>query len=300
MEKVIIVVGPTGIGKSKCAVALAKHYKTEIINGDAFQTYKKMSIGTAKPTKDDMQGIKHHLIDINNPSDEFSVASYQKQVRSLITKLNQKKKIPIIVGGSGLYIDAVIKDYRFDAKSRDTNIELKLQDTTNEELHEMLSRLDYETACEIHPNNRKRVLRAIELVLSSASKDDRNKGESLIYDACILYLTTSREELYERINNRVDEMILNGLVKEAKRLYDNKINTQATKAIGYKELFAFFSGESTLVDAIAKIKQNSRNYAKRQFTWFSNKTKGHMIQVQFDAFDQTVNEAITYIDQYFK
>jgi tRNA dimethylallyltransferase len=300
MDKVIIIVGPTGIGKSKLAVQLAKHYDTEIINGDAFQTYKHLDIGTAKITKKEMQKVKHHLLDINDPKEEFSVAKYQKMVRRLIEKFNHKHKTPILVGGSGLYIDSVIRDYRFTDNARDENVEIKYANSTNEEIHAILAKLDYETSLEIHPNNRKRVLRAIEMVLHDSSSIEKKLAEHILYDACILYLNTARNVLYKRINERVNQMMESGLLREAKHLFDAEVFTQATKAIGYKELFSYFKEEITLAEAIDKIKQNSRNYAKRQLTWFRNKTKGTVLEVDFERPDELVTSAIQLIDQHFK
>jgi len=299
MEKVILVTGPTGIGKTSLAIALAKHYDTEIINGDAFQVYKSLDIGTAKPTLEERLLVPHHMIDILEATEEFSVATYQRLVREKIKALNESNKRPIVVGGSGLYIDAVIRDYRFEGPARMLDVETAYFGVSNEDLHAELSKLDYETSLEIHPNNRKRVLRAIELVKCASENESRQQAKRFVYDAVILFLTTERQALYRLLNQRVDRMIDQGLVEEARTLYHRGVFSQATQAIGYKELFSYFSGIVSLTEAIERIKQNTRNFAKRQITWFKNKTKGLMIEVDIDQPSKTFNEAVRIIDAHY-
>ena len=186
MDKVIIITGPTAVGKTKCSISVAKHFNTEIINGDAYQIYKHMNIGTAKPSSEEMKQINHHLIDFIDPKETFSVADYQRIVRAKITEFNQNNIIPLIVGGSGLYIESVICNYTFDGKTRDLNFEEKFKDYSNEELHNYLKQLSYTDAEEIHPNNRKRVIRAIEILENNETKGTKKK--EMLYDALVIVL----------------------------------------------------------------------------------------------------------------
>lgn len=291
MDKVIVITGPTAVGKTKLSISIAKYLNTDIINSDAYQVYKKLNIATAKITPDEMDGVTHHLLDILEPTEEFSVCDYQTLTRNKITELINNKKIPLLVGGSGLYIDSVIKNYQFEEEKRDPKIEEKYQNLSNEELHEVLRKLNKTKAEEIHFNNRKRVLRAIELELSNTNKDNRLKKNEKIYDSLVIFLYDDRELLYERINNRVDQMIKNGLINEAKYLYDKNLLSRTSKAtIGYKELFLYFDGEISLEEAIDLIKKNSRHYAKRQITWFNNKEDVTKIKINNNNFGETINE----------
>ncbi|MGV3488331.1 MAG: tRNA (adenosine(37)-N6)-dimethylallyltransferase MiaA [Tuberibacillus sp.] len=285
--KVAVIVGPTASGKTALGVQLAKALNGEVVNGDASQVYKDMNIGTAKVTKEEAEGIPHHLIDMIPPEQSFTVADYQKEARQAIRDISARGKLPIIVGGTGLYIKAALFDYRFTPFAGDPELREELtryaEEHGNEALHQKLVRLDPKAAEQIHPNNVKRVVRAIEKVKMA---DDETKSEpppaEPLYDIAVIGLTMDREELYNRINKRVDAMIANGLVEEAKRLYDRGLSgCQSVQSIGYKELFRFFDGEITLPDAIQLIKRNTRHFAKRQFTWFR-----HQMDVAwFDAKD---------------
>lgn len=276
---VVAIVGPTAVGKTALSIELAKMLDGEIINGDSMQVYRGLDIGTAKIMPDEMEGIVHHLIDIKEPTDSFSVAEFQQLVRAKIADIQARGKMPIIVGGTGLYVQAVLYDFRFTTE--DVNEEARaayyaeLEKIGPEAMHARLAQLDPKTAETIHPNNTRRVIRALEMVeLSQTSKADEahQQGNQPLYNHLILGLDMEREKLYERINQRVDVMMIQGLEAEARALYDAGIrDTQATKAIGYKELFAYFEGRSTLEEAVEAIKQNSRRYAKRQLTYFRNK-----------------------------
>lgn len=260
MKKVIVILGPTGIGKTKLSIEIAKSINGEIISGDSIQVYKRLDIGSAKIKKEEMEGIKHHLIDILDYNEEYSVSLFQKMVREKIEEINY----PIICGGTGLYIDAAIRDYRF-SKERDKSFEDKYKDLSNQELYDLLMKIDPKCSY-LHPNNRKRVLRAIEVYQNDNTSISENKdGNKLIYDCLILGLSMNRDKLYDRINKRVDIMIEDGLLEEVKSLYDEGLDIHA---IGYKEFYPYFKGEITLDMAIDKVKQNSRHYAKRQMTWF--------------------------------
>lgn len=301
MDKVIVITGPTAVGKTKLSISIAKYLNTDVINSDAYQVYKKLNIATAKITKEEMEGVTHHLLDILEPTEEFSVYDYQLLTRNKISEMINNHKTPLLVGGSGLYIDSVIKNYQFDEEKRDPKIENKYKDLSNEELHQILVTLNKEKAEEIHFNNRKRVLRAIELELSDTNKENRLKKNENIYDSLVIFLYDDREILYERINKRVDQMIKNGLLEEAKYLYDHNLLSKTSKAtIGYKELFLYFNNEITLEEAIDLIKKNSRHYAKRQMTWFNNKDDVIKVKININDFNQTIEEVKELINNFIK
>ena len=293
---IIVVIGPTGIGKTKLSLALAKHYNTEIISGDSVQVYKELNIGSAKIKESEMDGIKHHLIDILEPTEDFSVALFQRIVREKIKDFKDREINPLIVGGTGLYIKSVLYDYNFSNSSRDKSLDEFYKDLSNEELHNILKEKDYEASLNIHMNNRKRVLQAISRSKDNKVSDNKNKDIAL-YDFKIIGLTLNREELYEIINNRVDLMIEEGLIKEVKDLYDKGIQSNSVSAIGYKELYTYFNGEYTLEEAIDKIKQHSRNLAKKQLTFFNNQFDVNWINVDLDNFENTIKKALNILDK---
>lgn len=303
MEKVIVIVGPTGVGKTKLSIELAKRFKGEIINGDSVQVYKQLDIGSAKVTDSEMEGVPHHLLDIKEPAESFSVAEYQKLVRSKISELTYKGKLPIIVGGTGLYTSAVIYDYEF-IDEEEVIDNKKYMDMSNEELHAYLMDIDKDSAEKIHPNNRRRVIRAIDIYEKSGeTKSDilERQENKLLYDAYIICLEMDRSLLYERINKRVDIMIENGLIEEVRKLYDQNIkNVQSVSAIGYKELYLYFNGEVSLEESIELIKRNTRRYAKRQFTWFRNKMDVKWFNVDVDNFQKTIDEVECEIVKFMK
>ncbi|AIY05816.1 tRNA delta(2)-isopentenylpyrophosphate transferase [Planococcus sp. PAMC 21323] len=274
MIDVLAIVGPTASGKTALSLELAKHLNGEIINGDSMQVYRDMTIGTAKILPEEMAGVPHHLIDIKNSEESFSVAEYQKLVREKITEIQSRGNLPIIVGGSGLYVQAVLFDYRFSKEA----IDQELRECLNKELeqfgvewmHKKLLKLDPKS--DIHPNNTRRVLRAIEILMSGQQKGDRNLALSPMYNEVIIGLDIPRNVLYERINQRVDEMLERGLVDEVNSLRQKGIrDVQSIQAIGYKEIYSYLDGHWSLDLAVEKLKQNSRKYAKRQFTYFKNK-----------------------------
>ena len=292
MEKVIVIVGPTAVGKTKLSIELAKKFDGEIINADSTQVFKELDIATAKVTDDEKENIVHHLIDIKNITDDYTVYDYQKDARSCIDDILKRGKTPILVGGTGLYIKACLYDYKFDEENKNTNEYL---DFSNDELYKMLLKIDPKT--EIHKNNRKRVVRAINYYnenkkpLSSKEKTDKE-----LYDTIYIGLTTDRQTLYDRINKRVDIMIENGLLEEAKKIYESNIRTKAVLTpIGYKELFPYFSHEKSLEECLDLIKQNSRRYAKRQYTWFNNQMNVKWFNTDFNNFSNTVMEIEEYI-----
>lgn len=303
MEKVIVVVGPTGVGKTKMGVALAKYFDGEVISGDSMQIYKTMDIGTAKVTKEETEGIVHHLVDIKNPDESYSVKEFQEEVRLKIKDISSRGKIPIIVGGTGLYIKAALYDYEFSDSQVDHNVYVeKYKNYTNEELYNYLKTIDELTAKELHPNNRQRVLRAIAIYESTGIKKSETlakQNHEMIYDARFIGLTLPRDILYERINQRVDLMVKAGLLQEIDRLFNNNYSPdlQSMKAIGYKEWFAYYQGNQSLEETIELIKKNSRNYAKRQYTWFNNQVPVKWFNVNLDNFDETINDVIENIEK---
>ncbi|WP_435991120.1 tRNA (adenosine(37)-N6)-dimethylallyltransferase MiaA [Rossellomorea sp. LjRoot5] len=278
-EKVIVLIGPTAVGKTSTSISLAKRFDGEIISGDSMQIYKRMDIGTAKITTEEMEGVPHHLIDIKEPEDSFSVAEFQNLVRKKISDIHSRGKIPLIVGGTGLYIQAVLYDYQFTEMPGDehfrTKLEAELEMHDADWLHHKLVKVDPVSASNIHPNNTRRVIRALEIFHCTGktmSEYQSSQTHELQYDMALIGLTMDREKLYERINLRVDLMIQQGLLEEVKALYDGGLrDVQSVQAIGYKELYDYFEGTVSLETAIENLKQNSRRYAKRQLTWFRNK-----------------------------
>ncbi|MBG9455272.1 tRNA delta(2)-isopentenylpyrophosphate transferase [Lysinibacillus sphaericus] len=279
--EVVAIVGPTASGKTALSIELAKKYNGEIINGDSMQIYRDLDIGTAKITEEEMEGVPHHLLSFKEPTESFSVADYQKLVRAKIAEIQTRGKLPIIVGGSGLYVQAVLFDFQFteeqvDEVARKAYYE-ELEKLGPEAMHAKLKKLDPQTAETIHPNNTRRVIRALEMMeLSGVSKasEAQNRGEVPLYNHVILGLgqNMSREVLYDRINRRVDIMMEKGLLEEVKGLWQKNIRgVQSIQAIGYKELYDYLDGKCSLEVAIDSLKQNSRRYAKRQLTYFRNK-----------------------------
>lgn len=289
---VIVIVGPTGVGKTSLSIELAKKYNGEVINADSTQVYKGMNIATAKVTSREMDGIVHHLLDIRDMSQDYTVYDFQRDCRNCISDITGRGKTPIIVGGTGLYVKAALYDYKFE----DEDEHFDYSDYSNQELYDRLLSIDPNT--EIHKNNRKRIERALSYYDSTGNLlSEKEKTDKLLYDCVFIGLTTSRDVLYDRINRRVDFMISNGLVSEAKSIYDSGIRSKAVMTpIGYKELFDYFDGNSDLNSCIDIIKQRSRNYAKRQYTWFNNQMNVNWFDVDFNNFFNTVNEICDFID----
>ena len=286
-KKAIVIVGPTGVGKTKLSVKLAKKLKGEVVNADSMQVYKGLDIGTAKIKEVEKEGIKHHLFDIVDVHKNYTIYNYQKDARGAISEIRKKRKIPILVGGSGLYIKAALYDYKLVKES----FHSEFNELTNKEILEEIKK-HHNT--DIHLNNRKRLVRELNKIKNN-SVNISNINEPL-YDIIVIGLTTDRDKLYNIINKRVDIMIKDGLIKEVKELYDDKINTKAIQTgIGYKELYEYFKGKITLDEAIELIKKNSRNFAKRQYTFFNNQMDVTWFNVDFDNFDKTVNEVYEYI-----
>ncbi|MGX7203440.1 tRNA (adenosine(37)-N6)-dimethylallyltransferase MiaA [Enterococcus plantarum] len=275
MKKVLVIAGPTAVGKTSLSIELAKKLNGEIISGDSMQVYRQLDIGTAKVTEEEREGILHHLIDCRELSETYSVADFQKEGRLAIDAITEKGKLPIVVGGTGLYIQALLYDFELGAKDESTEIREKYEQFAeihgNQYLWNLLQEKDSQAAESIHFNNRKKVIRALEVfdktgfsILTPKEKPKR------LYDYFLVGLETDRAELYNRINMRVDIMMTQGLLKEAELLY-NRQTQQSIQGIGYKEFFPYFEGKESLEEAIDQVKQNSRRYAKRQLTWFRNR-----------------------------
>ncbi|MEB6205006.1 tRNA (adenosine(37)-N6)-dimethylallyltransferase MiaA [Staphylococcus xylosus] len=278
----IVLVGPTAVGKTEFSIELAKKVDGEIISGDSMQVYKQMDIGTAKIMQDEMSGIPHHMIDILEPDENFSAYEFKNRAQRLIKEITARGRVPIIAGGTGLYIQSLIYNYDFEdetiSEQKSLEIEAKLSELdqlSNEALHQYLASFDEVSAQDIHPNNRKRVRRAIQYYLKTKKLlSSRKKVQQFTenYDTLLLGIEMSRDILYQRINKRVDIMLERGLLSEVQQLVDNGYETsQSMQAIGYKEIVPVIKQELNLDEATEKLKQHSRNYAKRQMTWFKNK-----------------------------
>lgn len=278
-QKLIVLIGPTAVGKTKLSIELAKKFNGEIISGDSMQIYKGMDIGTAKITREEMEGVPHHLIDIKEPDESFSTAEFQELVRMKINEISSRGKMPMIVGGTGLYIQSVIFDYHFTEAPSDPvfrrSLEEEAETKGQEFVHGKLKEVDPESASRIHPNNVRRVIRALEIFHctgKTAGELQENQSPELLYETALIGLTMDRELLYNRINFRVDLMMEQGLLGEVKFFYEKGLkDCQSIQAIGYKELYEYFYSKISLEQAIENLKQNSRRYAKRQLTWFRNK-----------------------------
>lgn len=286
---IIVITGPTAVGKTKLSVALAKIYNGEIINADSTQVYKGMDIGTAKVTKEEMEGVKHHLLDIKEVTDDYSVFDYQRDARKKIKEIQSKGKVPILVGGTGYYIKAALYNYVFDEET------LK-KDYSNLSLEDINNLLDNYNGIEVDKNNRRRCVRLLEK-LESDNYQEQKDFKLLYDDVLFIGLTTNRDILYERIDKRLDDMFIS-LVDEVKPFYLKNIHSKALKtAIGYKELYQFFDNKKTLKEVNELIKQTTRNYAKKQYTWFNNQMNIKWFNVNFENFSNTVSEIVSYIEK---
>lgn len=287
MSKVIVIAGPTATGKTELSLFLAKQLNGEIINADSTQVYKGMDIATAKV--EDTKGIKHHLLSFKDINEDYTVCDYQKDARKIIDSLLAQNKTPILVGGTGLYIKAVLYNYNFDNEIKDYS------NLGDEELYTRVTKLDVNN--KIHPNNRRRLERALSYMESTNKPfSAKEPSEQLLYDTLFIGLEAPRAVLYNYINKRVDKMVDNGLLKESKKIYDSGIRSKAVMTpIGYKELFPYFDGKVSLEEALKLIKQNSRHYAKRQFTWFKNQMQFKWFETNYEDFSKTEKEVLEYI-----
>lgn len=306
MNKLILISGPTGVGKSSLAIELAKILDTEIISADSMQIYKGFNIGTAKVTEEEMQGIKHHMIDIVEANDNFSVKEYREMAYKIIDKLHAENKIPIVVGGTGLYINSLIYNLNFDDNNADEDIRNMLNNMLDEKgieyIRKILKHVDEESYNKLHLNDYKRNVRALEYFLCKNEKYSEKENQFRVdngkYEWYLYALTRDRKDLYKDIDARVDEMVKDGLLDEFETLkkLGVKDDAQSMTAIGYKELVKYKNGVYDLDTAINLIKQHSRNYAKRQLTWFRNDEKAKFIDVGINDKEQTIKRILEDIN----
>ena len=271
MSKVLVIVGPTAIGKSSLSINLAKRFNGEIINGDSIQVYKELNIASAKITKEEMNGIPHHLLGYKEVTDDYNVAFFQQDGRKAIEDITSRGKLPIICGGTGLYIKALLYDYTF-LKQEET-INNDYSQYSNEQLFEMLKQLDFQSSLSIHPNNRKRVIRALDMAKSGSSKSEQEAKQEhkLLYDAKIISLTMDREKLRSRIDQRIEIMLNQGLLDEINYLFSKyPYDLHCFQGIGYKEFIPYYKNIKTLQECIEDVKTHTKQFAKRQYTWFRN------------------------------
>ena len=290
MSRVIVITGPTAVGKTKLSIELAKKLNGEIINADAMQVYKGLNIGTAKVTEKEKENIPHHLFDIKEVEEEYSIYNYQKDCRKVIDDILRRNKTPILVGGTGLYIKAALYDYKLtEEKTNNTYDNLK-----TEEIYKELLKLDKDI--NIDKNNRRRLIRALNYYKENNTSISNNKTNKLLYDTIFIGLTTDREILYKKINQRVDNMIENGLLEEVKYYYDKNIKAKPLiNGIGYKELYNYFDGLCSKEEAVEKIKQNSRHYAKRQYTFLNHQLNVVWFETDYNNFNNTIEKVSSYI-----
>ena len=291
MNKIIVITGPTAVGKTKLSIEIAKKYNGEIINADAVQVYKGLDIGSAKVTKEEKENIVHHLFDIKEVDEEYTIFHYQQDCRKVIEDIQKRGKTPIMIGGTGLYIKAALYDYKLSNEKENKTYD----DLTTQEIYNELIKLDKDII--IDKNNRRRLIRALNYYKENNKSINNNKTDKLLYDALFIGLTTDRNLLYEKINSRVDVMIKEGLLEEVGAFYKKNIRTKPLlNAIGYKEIYKYFDGEYTLDEALDKIKQNSRHYAKRQYTFFNHQLPVVWFETDYDNFNNTIKKVSDYIN----
>lgn len=289
--KIVVILGPTGVGKTKLSIELAKKMNAEIINGDSTQVYLEANVGTAKVTKEEMEGIPHHLLNITTLKKTYTVKDYQQAGRKILDEFIKKDKNIIIVGGSGLYIKALLYDYKFTEEEKTINYD----ELTNEELKNRVDEIYKEN--NIHINNRKRLERFLSHYETTGEIIKNTEGKDTpLYDFTLIGLTAPKEKLYEYLNKRVEIMICDGLIEESRYLYNNGY-TNAEKLIGYKEFFEYFKGNMELVDAVETIKKNNRKYAKRQYTWIKNQFQNvNWFEVDYENFNNTIKKVEAYLN----
>ncbi|MDO4363239.1 MAG: tRNA (adenosine(37)-N6)-dimethylallyltransferase MiaA [Clostridia bacterium] len=301
--KIICVVGATASGKTDLAVKLAKAVDGEIISADSMQVYKNMPIATAVATKDEQDGVPHHLVEFLDTDETFSVADFVELAKSKIAEIVSRGRVPIVAGGTGLFVDSLVKDITFSEVGSNEKIRTELAEKSNEELYEKLKELDPNAAADIHPNNRKRVIRALELCMSGTSKTEQNENSMLSdspYDALYIGIGyKDRQKLYDRINKRVDLMLEAGLENEARQML-GKQGLTARQAIGHKELQPYINGDITLDEAAENLKRETRRYAKRQLTWFRRNENINWLYADEMSRDELVKKAVDLARKHLK
>lgn len=301
--KIICVVGATASGKTDLSVKLAKAVDGEIISADSMQVYKNMPIATAVATKEEQDGVPHHLVEFLNTDETFSVADYVELAKSKIAEITSRGRVPIVAGGTGLFVDSLVKNISFSEVGSNAEIRTELAEKSNEELYEKLLKLDPNAAVDIHPNNRKRVIRALELCMSGTSKTEQNENSMLCdspYDALYIGIGyKDRQKLYDRINKRVDLMLEAGLENEARQML-GKQGLTARQAIGHKELQPYIDGKITLDEAAENLKRETRRYAKRQLTWFRRNENINWLYADEMSKDELVKKAVELVRKHLK
>ena len=293
MKEVIAIVGPTGVGKTKLSIALAKKLNGEIINCDAMQVYIGLDIGTAKIKEEEKENIPHHLFDIKEVTEDYTIYHYQKDCRTKIDEILKRNHMPILVGGTGLYLKSVLYDYKLNESKIDLS---KYENISTEELYQELIQKDKYAQNKIDKNNRRRVINALAYYEQNNESITQNKSVTSLYNAKIIGLTTDRDNLYHRINQRVDQMLKEGLIDEVKEYYDKKILTKPIlNGIGYKEIISYLNKEISYEDAINEIKKNSRHYAKRQYTFFNHQLPVTWFKTNYEDFNKTIKEVLDYL-----
>lgn len=304
----LILTGPTGVGKTKLSIALAKRIGGEIISADSMQVYRHMDIGSAKIKPQEMQGIPHHMIDILEPQESFHIALFQKYAKQYIEEILQRGHIPILAGGTGFYIQSVLYDIDFTKEEGDGSyreeLELLAREKGETYLHDMLKAVDEKSAIAIHPNNQKRVIRALEYYHLTGKRisehNELQRKKESRYQSCYFVLNDNRERLYARIEERVDAMLAEGLLEEVKKLMEMgcRRDMVSMQGLGYKELFDFFNGEITLEQAVYLIKRDTRHFAKRQLTWFRREKE--VIWLEKEHFDYDEEKLLSYMIETMK
>ena len=288
-EKLVVILGPTATGKSRCGIELAKRFRGEIISGDSMLVYRQMNIGTAKPSEEELHSVPHHLVNILRPDASYSVADFQQQAAETISRITDRGNLPILVGGTGLYIKALLEDYQFSEVEEKPELRQKLEtfafEQGNDKLFDWLKREDPAAAQRLHPNDVRRVVRALEPVLSG-DKVSQKKQSELKYDAVVFGLFMDRDFLYERINRRVDQMLEEGLEEEVRSLLKAGVPVEclSMKSLGYRQMAEYLTGQCDFSTAVENIKKGTRHFAKRQITWYKKMPYIHWFTV-----DRTLN-----------
>lgn len=294
MDKILAIVGPTGIGKSACSIELAQALDGQIISGDSMQVYRQMNIGTAKITESEMQGIPHYLVGIQDYKDPYNVCIFQQKAKEAIAQIQKQGKLPIFCGGTGLYLKAALYDYVFEEEQKDEEYLKQLEAKTSEELFALLQTIDPQAAEKIHPHNRKRLIRALEIAHNGPTKTQRENEQEHkpLYDVYFMGLSMDREKLYQRIDQRVEQMFEEGLAQEVTSLFEDPKTWEYTsfQGIGYKEFKAYFEHEATLEEVKQAIQKHSRQYAKRQLTWFKHQMPVHWFEKEDPKLWESIRE----------
>ena len=305
-NKIVSIIGPTASGKTKLAIELSEKIDLEIISADSMQVYQEFEILSAKPSKNDMARVQHYLVDFLSVTEEFSVANFVELAHKYIKKISESNKIPVLVGGTGLYLDSLVKNINFDSNTKNSQKLTELKSLDNTKLMEILKNIDIQTAEKLHINDRKRILRALDFYYSTGNlisdQVERSKKSEKIYDVCKIGLNfRDRNLMYDKINSRVDNMFDNNIITEVKNIYNKKISKTAKSAIGFREISEFLNNNLSLDETKNKIKQATRNYAKRQLTWFRRDQEINWIYIDdYENFDNILKKAENIIRNFMK